>query len=47
MIASYRLTHPDHKPFLVIILQDDEETLDVMHDFLEHCRADGWSVDVS
>jgi hypothetical protein len=39
------LSHPDHKPFLVIILQDDDEVIDMIQEFMEFCLASGWSVD--
>jgi hypothetical protein len=44
-MTSYLLSHPDKKPFLVMILQDDDETLDMIQYFLEYCLATGWSVD--
>jgi hypothetical protein len=39
------LSHPDHNPFLVVVLQDDDEVIAIIQDFIASCVAVGWSVD--
>jgi hypothetical protein len=45
MTTSYMLSHPDHKSFLVVILQDDDEVVSIIQEFIEFCLTSGWSVD--